>query len=193
MPPPILADKAFIRATITNFFFFFGLSCFILLPLYIEGAGGTEVEIGLVMGLYNAVGILCQPLVGPLVDALGRRPFMLLGTALATVAALLAALAPSIPTLAVVRVLQGIAFSRVLRRELLVRHRPDSTGPPRLGPRHLRRRGLVATAVAPLIGEGMIRRMGFRPLFCLAAAMAVTRRPDTSGACRAGVRADRCP
>ncbi len=111
MPSPILADKAFIRATITNFFFFFGLNCFILLPLYIEGAGGSEVEIGLVMGLYNAVGILCQPLVGPLVDALGRRPFMLLGTALATAAALLAALAPSIPTLAVVRALQGIAFS----------------------------------------------------------------------------------
>jgi hypothetical protein len=28
---PILADKAFVRATITNFFFFFSLNCFILL------------------------------------------------------------------------------------------------------------------------------------------------------------------
>jgi len=54
---PILADKAFARATITNFFFFFSLNCFILLPLYIEGAGGTEIEIGIVMGLYITHGI----------------------------------------------------------------------------------------------------------------------------------------
>ena len=80
MSSPILADKAFVRATITNFFFFFSLNCFILLPLYIEGAGGTEIEIGIVMGLYNAVGILCQPLVGPWVDALGRRSFMHVAT-----------------------------------------------------------------------------------------------------------------
>ena len=173
MPSPILADKAFIRATITNFFFFFGLNCFILLPLYIEGAGGSEVEIGLVMGLYNAVGILCQPLVGPLVDALGRRPFMLLGTGLATAAALLAALAPSIPMLAVVRALQGIAFSAffVANYSYVIDLTPPARRGWALGIYGVA--GLVATAVAPLIGEGMIRRMGFRPLFCLAAAMAV--------------------
>ena len=111
MSPPILADKAFVRATITNFFFFFSLNCFILLPLYIEGSGGTEVEIGLVMGLYNAIGILCQPLVGPLVDAFGRRRFMLTGAGLVIGAALLATTMPSIPLLALVRGLQGIGFS----------------------------------------------------------------------------------
>src|SRR5436309_311095 len=42
---------------------------FILLPLYIAALGGTEVEIGLVMGLYNAVGIVCQPLIRPRADA----------------------------------------------------------------------------------------------------------------------------
>ena len=57
---PILADNAFFRATITNVFFFFSMNGFILL-LYIHGLGGTEVEIGVVMGLYNAVGILCGP------------------------------------------------------------------------------------------------------------------------------------
>jgi len=108
---PILADKAFVRATITNFFFFFSLNCFILLPLHIEAAGGTEIEIGIVMGLYNAVGILCQPLVGPWVDALGRRSFMLLGAGIVTVSALLAAGVPSIPMLAFVRALQGVGFS----------------------------------------------------------------------------------
>jgi MFS family permease len=173
VPSPILADKAFIRATITNFFFFFGLNCFILLPLYIEGAGGTAIEIGLVMGLYNAMGILCQPLVGPLVDALGRRPFMLAGTVLAAVAALFATLAPSIPVLAGVRALQGIAFSAffVANYSYVIDLTPPAHRGWALGIYGVA--GLVATAIAPLIGEGMIRRTGFRPLFCLAAVMAL--------------------
>src|SRR5438270_130448 len=84
---------------------------FILLPLHITSLGGTEVEVGVIMGLYNAIGIVCQPLVGPWVDALGRRPFMLLGVGLALVAALLAAAVPEIGVLALVRVLQWLAFS----------------------------------------------------------------------------------
>ncbi|OLD76304.1 MAG: hypothetical protein AUG87_09550, partial [Candidatus Rokubacteria bacterium 13_1_20CM_4_70_14] len=108
---PILADNIFLRATATNFFFFLSMNGFILLPLHITSLGGTEVEVGVIMGLYNAIGIVCQPLVGPWVDALGRRPFMLLGVGLALVAALLAAAVPEIGVLALVRVLQGLAFS----------------------------------------------------------------------------------
>jgi len=169
----ILADKAFVRATITNFFFFFSLNCFILLPLYIEGAGGTEIEIGLVMGLYNAVGILCQPLVGAWVDALGRRPFMLLGAGIVTVSALLAAGAPSIPMLAFVRALQGVGFSAffVANYSYVLDLTPPARRGWALGIYGVA--GLVATAVAPLIGEWVIRRMGFRPLFGLAAVLAM--------------------
>ena len=173
MSPPILADKAFVRATITNFFFFFSLNCFILLPLYIEGIGGTEIEIGVVMGVYNAVGILCQPLVGPLVDAFGRRPFMLVGAGLVTVAAFLATAAPSIPMLAFVRGLQGVGFSAffVANYSYVLDRTPPARRGWALGIYGVA--GLVATAVAPLIGEGMVRRMGFRPLFFLATTMAI--------------------
>src|SRR5882724_8085234 len=84
---------------------------FILLPLYIAALGGTEVEIGIVMGLYNAVGIVCQPLIGPWTDAVGRRPFMLVGVALVIFAALVSTVAPSILLLAFVRAVQGLGFS----------------------------------------------------------------------------------
>ena len=89
----ILAPTPFVRATVTNFFFFLGLNGFVLLPLYILALGGTEIEIGLVMGLYTGVGIVCQPLLGPIVDAVGRRPFMLVGTGLVLGATLLASTA----------------------------------------------------------------------------------------------------
>ena len=179
MSPPILADKAFVRATITNFFFFFSLNCFILLPLYIEGIGGTEIEIGVVMGVYNAVGILCQPLVGPLVDAFGRRRFMLIGAGLVTLAALLATAAPSIPMLAFVRALQGVGFSAffVANYSYVLDLTPPSRRGWALGIYGVA--GLVATAIAPLVGEAVVRRMGFRPLFVMSTAMAVATSPAT--------------
>src|SRR5207247_5678419 len=80
--PPILAHNAFVRATLTNFFFSLSLNGYVLLPLHIHALGGTEVAIGVVMGVYSAVGIVCQPLVGPGVDAVGRRLVMVSGTGL---------------------------------------------------------------------------------------------------------------
>jgi len=170
---PILADKAFFRATITNFFFFFSMNGFILLPLYIHGLGGTAVDIGVVMGLFNAVGILCQPVVGPWIDALGRKPFMLAGVGLVIAAALLAAAVPSIPALVLVRVLQGLGFSCffVANYSYVIDLVPPARRGWALGLYGVA--GLVATALAPLVGEWVIRRFGFRPLFAMSAALAV--------------------
>src|SRR5437763_1229116 len=107
----ILANLAFRRAMLTSFFFFSSQNGFVLLPLYVKQLGGNEVEIGFVMGIYSAVGIVCQPLLGPWVDALGRRPFMLVGIACVLASALLAAVADNVPLLVAVRVLQGLGFS----------------------------------------------------------------------------------
>jgi len=169
---PILADNPLLRATVSNFFFFLSLNGFILLPLYIASLGGTEVEIGAVMGLYNAVGIVCQPLIGPWTDAVGRRPFMLVGVALVIIAALLATAAPSIPLLAVVRVLQGLGFSCffVSNYSLVIDLVPPARRGWALGIYGVA--GLTATALAPLLSEWVIRRLGFRALFAMAAAVA---------------------
>ena len=169
---PILADNIFLRATATNFFFFLSMNGFILLPLYIAALGGTEVEIGLVMGLYNAVGIVCQPLIGPWTDAAGRKPFMLVGIALVILAALLSTVATSIPLLAFVRALQGLGFSCffVSNYSFVIDLVPPARRGWALGIYGVA--GLTATAMAPLLGEWVIRRLGFRVLFALAAAAA---------------------
>jgi MFS family permease len=87
------------------------LNTFLLLPLYIQRLGGDEADIGLVQGLYSAAGIVCQPVVGALIDYLGRRFFMRLGAVLLVVSCALFVLASPLPLLGVLRILQGVAFS----------------------------------------------------------------------------------
>lgn len=159
------------RATVTNFFFFLGLNGFVLLPLYIQQLGGNEIEIGMVMGLHSGVGIVCQPLIGPWVDVIGRRPFMLGGVGLTVAAALLAALPGGVPLLAVVRALQGIGMSMyfVASFSYVVDIVPAAQRGWALGIYGVS--GFVSTAVAPLLGEWVIRTVGFRVLFVLSALL----------------------
>jgi MFS family permease len=170
----ILAHRGFLRATVTNFFFFASLNGFVLLPLHIQHLGGTEVEIGLVMGLYSAVGIVSQPLLGPWIDAVGRRPFMLLGVALVLGSSLLGIVAGTIGGLAVVRALQGLGFSAffVANFSHVIDLVPPAERGWALGIYGVS--GLLSAALAPLLGEWIVRRFGFRALFVAGALLAMT-------------------
>jgi MFS family permease len=157
---------------VTNFFFFASLNGFVLLPLHIENLGGTEVEIGLVMGLYSAVGIVAQPVLGPWSDALGRRPFMLLGVGLVLLTALMALVAGGIGWLALVRALQGLGFSAffVANFSYVIDLVPPAERGWALGIYGVS--GLLSTALAPLLGEWIVRRLGFQALFVVCAFLA---------------------
>jgi len=171
--PPILTQDAFLKATATSFFFFASLNCFFLLPLYVQQLGGTEVAVGIVMGVYSATGILCQPLVGPWVDAFGRRPFMLVGTVLVVLSSFLAFVAGGVGMLAVVRALQGVGFSAffVANYSYVLDLVPVARRGWALGIYGLS--GMASTALAPLFGEMVIRRFGFRPLFVACGLLAL--------------------
>ena len=125
------------------------------------------------MGLYSGVGIVCQPLIGPWIDAIGKKPFMLLGVALLAVSALLALTAPAVGLLALVRALQGLAYSAffVANFSYVIDLIPPSRRGWALGIYGVS--GLASTAVAPLVGEWVIRRFGFRPLFGFAIVLAI--------------------
>ena len=162
---PILDQALFIRITLTNFLFFGALNLFILLPVYVKRLNGTEVEVGVVMALYSGAGILCQPLIGLWVDAMGRRRLMLYGTALLVATGIIAAASQSIGVLGVVRVLHGVAFSLffVANYTMVLDMVPVERRGWALGIYGVS--GLAATALAPLAGEWIVRGFGFRALF----------------------------
>jgi MFS family permease len=169
----LLSHGPFARVMVTNFFFFGALSCFLLLPLYIQRLGGDEADIGLVQSLYSAVGIVCQPVVGALIDYLGRRFFMRLGTLILVGSCALYLVPGPLPLLGVLRALQGVAFSAFFVSNYI--HVVEMVPPERrgwaLGIFGLS--GLVSTAVAPLLGELVIRRFGFPAFFVGATVAAV--------------------
>ncbi len=167
-----LSHGPFARIMLTNFFFFGALNGFLLLPLYIQRLGGDEADIGLVQGLYSAAGIVCQPVVGALIDYLGRRFFMRLGAVLLFVSCALFVVSSPLPLLGVLRALQGVAFSAFFVANYIhvVEMVPAERRGWALGIFGLS--GLVSTSLAPLFGELMIRRFGFPWFFVVYTAIA---------------------
>ena len=82
--PPVRAaplfSGPFARVTIVNFFFFLSFASFFLLPLYVKALGGAEATVGRVMGAGGMATLLTLPVVALLMDRVGRRRFLLLGT-----------------------------------------------------------------------------------------------------------------
>jgi len=163
----LVASGPFARATLTNFFFMSSLSCFILLPLYVHRLGGTEAEIGLVQGVYSAAGILCQPVIGLWLDRIGRRFFMALGVFLLIASSAAFLVSHSLALLAALRVVQGLGFSAFFVANYM--HVVDLVPAERrgwaLGIYGVS--GFLGTALAPVAGEIMVRRLGFPWLFVL--------------------------
>ena len=74
---PPLYTRAFWTACVVHLTGAMSLAMFVLVPLLIRALGGTEVTIGLVLGVGTAASVLTRPLVGMLLDSHGRRPVLL--------------------------------------------------------------------------------------------------------------------
>lgn len=163
----------FLTVWLANFLFFTTLSSFYLLPLYVKSLGGSEAEIGLIMGAFNAVAIFGQPLVGEWVDRAGRRPFMVTGAALVAVATFAFAFVDSFLLLFALRMLQGVAHSAffVANFTFIAGLVPVDRRGQAMGLFGIS--GLMATALAPLAGEQLIRGLGYQAFFLTGTAVAL--------------------
>lgn len=168
MSPPgrSLYTKPFILAAVANFLFFANLNAYTLLPLYIQQLGGREGQIGTIMAMYSVAAILCQLGIGPLVDRFGRKPFIVLGAALVTAVSTAFLFSAELGWhFYLLRFLQGVAFAGFTTSNLtlLADLAPASRRAEAVGVFGVS--GLVTIALAPAIGEGLVRASGFRMLF----------------------------
>jgi len=142
------------------------------LPLYVERIGGDLSQVGLVMATLALSSILARPYMGRLVDRLGGKLGLLLGSLIFTIGPLLYTVSRSVPALLAVQFLQGfgIAASSTAYITIIAALAP----PGRRGEAI----GLSATAIpfalitAPAIGASFLESQGFVPLFILSASVA---------------------
>jgi MFS family permease len=165
----LLMSRPFVQAMLTNFLFFMSMNGFLLLPIHVQYMGGDEAQVGLVQATYSVAGILFQPLVGVWVNRLGRRFFMRLGVVLLVLSAAGFVFSTSVTLHATLRGVQGLAFSAFFVSSYI--HIVDLVPVDRrgwaLGIFGLS--GLTSTALAPLLGEAVVRHLGFRWSFALSA------------------------
>lgn len=157
----------------STFLFFFSLHLLITpLPLYIKEVGGKPSQIGLVMGMFALTAVLSRPLVGRLVDTWGRKPMMMIGSAIFILGPLFYTLARSVSLLFLARMFHGMGIAAFTTAyPTLV---ADLVPPPRRG----EALGLAGVAsslsiiLAPPLGGTLLPRLDFSLLFFVSAVVA---------------------
>ncbi len=146
------------------------LAMFVLVPLLIRELGGSDLTIGLVLGVGTAASVVTRPWVGMLLDSLGRRPVLLaagIANALSWLPFL--ALRTAGPWIYVWVTLHAIVWGALFASYFT--YAADLTPPERRaeGIAVFGVFGMTANGVAPMLGEAIIARAGF-PAFLLTAS-----------------------
>jgi len=86
-----LVTRAFVLLVIAHFLQALGYTSMLLLPLYVGHLGASRAEIGTIMATAAIGGLLLRPVAGWALDAIGRKPTLLVGTIILVVGTALVA------------------------------------------------------------------------------------------------------
>lgn len=164
----------FVLITIANFFFFSNFSAFFLLPLFIKQLGGSEADIGFIMGSFGVTSLGSIPIVTFLIDRYGRKLFMLLGASLMFIASLLFITVSELDySIYGFRLFQGISFALFFTSA--------ATSAADIVPISRRAQGLgifgaftiLSYAIGPTLGEFALNKFGFENYFIIASSFSL--------------------
>ncbi|MDQ8736869.1 MFS transporter [Paenibacillus sp. LHD-38] len=169
-----LWTKPFILMTMGNLFLFVAFyMLYPTLPPFIKGMGGSESQIGLVMGAFALSAVLFRPLVGGLLDRFGRRPFIVWGILLFTLAMYLYGWVGGIAVLIGLRILHGLSWA--VSTTAMITSITDMIPSARRG------EGMgwfsssmtLAMAIGPLLGIWVAQDLSYSALFLFAVVLSV--------------------
>lgn len=143
------------------------------LPLYIRDVGGSEQQIGLVMGAF-AIGLLgSRAWLGRLADQRSRRIVLMIGLGAGAIAPLCYVFVQSIPLLIAVRAFHGISIAAFATgySALVVDLSPPQNRGELIG--YMSLVNPLGVALGPTLGGFLQAWAGYVPLFLLSAGLAL--------------------
>lgn len=160
-----------------NFFTVSSLGCFFLFPIFVMSHGGSNADIGIVMGAAALSSVLCRPWISEMIDKLGRKRSYGIGcimTSLLSLSYLMfrGELAGFYLPLLLVRLLHGVGLAICFISGFT--YIADIVPKERLneGIGMFGVTALVGMAIGPVIAEIIIGEFDFQFLFLVAAGMA---------------------
>lgn len=168
---PALYTPEFLRACGLHFAGAMSLAMFLLFPLYVKALGGSEATIGILLGVGTVASVAARPVVGVVLDRIGRRR-VLLWCGIANVLSwlpflFLTAVGPALFLWTVVHdVVWGALFAAYFT------YAADLAPPTRRAEAIavFGVAGMSANGLAPIVGERVIDAAGYDALFGLAMA-----------------------
>ncbi|MGD8191962.1 MFS transporter [Brevibacillus ginsengisoli] len=169
-----LWTKNFIMLTITALLLFSGFYLLMpTLPMFIKQLGGSESQVGLIIGVFTISAVIFRPIVGGLMDRYGRRVFIISGLLFFVITMYFYDWVTGVIFLVVLRILHGISWA--IATTSIGTAVTDVIPPSRRGV-GMGWYGLAMTlgmALGPIIGLWVAKSFSFHYLFLLCTALAI--------------------
>lgn len=165
---------SFVRICLVNFFIFVNFHALLpTFPFFVTWLGGDALTIGVATALFSVASIVSRPFVGWLIDTRGRRTILILGLVGMTLIPMGYFVSAGIALAVLLRTIHGMfhAASSNASSTWVTDIIPHSRMGEGLGMYGLSM--ALSTAVAPALGLAVMNAWGFRPLFAIAALVAL--------------------
>jgi MFS family permease len=172
--PPLLWNRPFIFLNLSFFLVFANIAFLYLYPLALNDMVGGHHMVGLVMGLFSVASVLARPFLGKLVAIKGEFRIIFFGMAVILIASLGYYLITSFgPGMLLTRIIHGVGFSAFIAGGFSLaaklfhpEKRAEAFG-------ILGACLMAAMALAPALGEVLVRKWGFHALYTAAAVSVI--------------------
>jgi MFS family permease len=143
------------------------------LPLYLQTIGGSRRDVGIVMSAYTISAMFMRAVAGWLSDRWGRRNVMIVGLAMILAVTVFYRFADSVPLVATIRALHGLAFG--LAGTAMGAIAADSLPLARMaeGIGYFGLTVPLSMGIAPMIGIFLAGKYGYSGLFTVVSSMAL--------------------
>jgi len=167
-----LWTKPFVLLIMSNLFLFLSLEMLLpTLPMFAANKGGSDAEIGLIIGLFTFSAVLLRPFVGMASDKFGKKLLLLVGVAICLIGTASYYAAVTITMMLMLRIVHGVGFgiSTTLYGTVASDIIPASRRGEGMG--FFGTGNAVAISLGPFLGIWLMEEFGFSVLFIVGACI----------------------